>query len=76
MTSVDDILRLMKDAGIARGMIDSLAVDQSLDDQGLDSFDRMSLVTELEEAFDIEIPDDVARGLTTLNAIVDHVNNQ
>ena len=76
MASVDDIRRLMKEAGIARGQVDSLTVDQSLEEQGLDSFDRMSLVTELEEAFDIEIPDDVARDLTTLNAIVEHVNRQ
>lgn len=76
MTSVDDILRLMKDAGIARGKCDSLAPDQSLDDQGLDSYDRMSLLTELEEEFDIELPDEIARGLTTLNGIVKHINDQ
>lgn len=76
MTSIDDIRSLMKSAGIARGQVDSLAVDQTLEDQGLDSFDRMSLVTELEEEFDIEIAEDVARTLTTLNAIVDHVNKQ
>lgn len=76
MTTVDDIIKIMKDAGIARGKCDSIKHDESLADQGMDSYDRMSLLTELEEAFDTDLPDDVARGLTTLNGIVEHLNRQ
>lgn len=76
MTTSDDIIRIMKEAGIARGKCDAMKLDESLADQGMDSYDRMSLVAELEEAFDIEIPDDVASGLTTINAVVEHVNRQ
>ena len=54
MTAVEDIVRLMKDAGIARGKADSLAPDQSLEEQGFDSYDRMSLLTELEDHFNVE----------------------
>ena len=76
MTTVDEIRRLMKDAGIARGKVDALADDDAFDDQGMDSYDRMSLLTELEESFDVEIPDEEARGLTTLRKIVDYLNSK
>ena len=74
MTTVDDLRELMKSAGIARGRVDSLAADVSLDEQGLDSFDRMSLLTELEDRFQVELPNAVARNLRTLDAIVAHLN--
>ena len=74
-TTVEDIVRLMKDAGIARGKADALAPDQPLDEQGLDSYDRMSLLTELEEHYNVELPNDVASQLKTLNGIVDHLNS-
>ena len=74
MTSVDDIVRLMKESGIARGKADSLAPDKSLEDQGLDSYDRMSLLTELEDSFNIELPNETANQLKTLDDIVSHLN--
>ena len=75
MTSVEDIVRLMKEAGIARGKADALAPDQPLDEQGLDSFDRMSLLTEIEEHCGVELPNEVANQLKTLNDIVNHLNS-
>ncbi len=74
MTTTNDIIQLMKATGIARGKADTLAADQSLDVQGLDSYDRMSLLTELEEKYNVELPNDVARQLKTLNDIVAHLN--
>ena len=74
MTTTNDIVQLMKSAGIARGKAETLAADQSLDQQGLDSFDRMSLLTELEEKYNIDLPNDVARQLKSLNDIVAHLN--
>lgn len=74
MTTTDDIVQLMKSAGIARGKADSLATDQSLDLQGLDSYDRMSLLTELEEAYNVDLSPEVARRLKSLNDIVAHLN--
>ena len=74
MSTINDIVQLMKAAGIARGKADTLAIDKSLDEQGLDSFDRMSLLTELEEKYNIDLPNDVARRLKSLNDIVAHIN--
>ncbi len=75
MTTTNDIIQLMKETGIARGKANTLAADQSLDQQGLDSYDRMSLLTELEEKYNVELPNDVARQLKTLNDIVAHLNS-
>jgi len=74
MTTIQDIVQLMKETGIARGKADTLSADQSLDEQGLDSFDRMSLLTELEDRFHVDLPNDVARKLKSLNDIVAHLN--
>ena len=65
----------MKNAGIARNKIDSLTADESLQDQGLDSYDRMSLLTEIEDQFDLELPDQIANRLRTVNDIVNYLNS-
>ena len=75
MTKVEEIVQLMKDTGIARGKADALAHDQPLDEQGLDSYDRMSLLNELEEHFNVQLPSDVSNQLKTLNDIVRHLDS-
>ena len=76
MKTVADIIQLMQAAGVARGKTDSLAPDQSLADQGLDSYDRMTLLFEVEQMLDLDVPSDVASTLKTLQNIVDYVNEQ
>ena len=76
MKTVEDIVQVMKGAGIARGKCDSLAPDQSLADQGLDSYDRMTLLFEIEEMLDVAVPSEVASKLKTLQDIADYVNDQ
>ena len=76
MKTVDDIVQLMQAAGVARGKCDSLVADQSLADQGLDSYDRMTLLFEIEQMLDADIPSAAASKLTTLAAIVNYVNEQ
>jgi acyl carrier protein len=45
-------------------------------DLGADSLDTVELVMALEEEFDIEIPDEAAEGITTVQACVDYINSQ
>ena len=71
----DDVVRIMKEAGVGRN-IDQLSEAVSLADQGLDSYDRMSLLFELEQSLDIEIPNDEAAKLKTPQNIVDYVNSK
>ena len=44
-----------------------------VNDLGADSLDTVELVMELEEEFDINIPDDVAEKIQTVGQAVDHI---
>ena len=62
---------------------DHLGIDEAkvteeasfIDDLGADSLDTVELVMSLEEEFDIEISDDEAENILTVQAAIDHVNN-
>ena len=64
-------------------IVDKLSVDESrvvpeasfLDDLGADSLDTVELIMELEEEFDLEIPDEDAEKITTVGAALEYINN-
>ena len=45
-----------------------------VDDLGADSLDLVELIMAMEEAFGIEIPDEVAEKITTVQDAIDHVS--
>ncbi|XHU96479.1 MAG: acyl carrier protein [cyanobacterium endosymbiont of Rhopalodia yunnanensis] len=45
-------------------------------DLGADSLDTVELVMALEEAFDIEIPDEVAEQIDTVGKAVEHIGKK
>ena len=47
-----------------------------VDDLGADSLDTVELVMALEEEFDIEIPDEAAEKITTVQAVVDYISEK
>jgi acyl carrier protein len=63
---------------------DQLSVDPSevtpeasfANDLGADSLDTVELVMALEEEFDIEIPDEAAEGIATVQAAVDYIQDK
>ncbi len=62
-------------------IVEQLSVDKDkvvpaasfVDDLGADSLDLVELIMAMEEAFDIEIPDEVAEKITTVQHAIDHV---
>jgi acyl carrier protein len=62
-------------------VIEQLGVDEAdvkpeasfANDLGADSLDTVELVMALEEEFDIEIPDDAAEGIATVQDAVDFI---
>ena len=46
-----------------------------VEDLGADSLDKVELVMALEEEFDIEIPDEEAEKITTVQSAIDYVQN-
>ena len=65
-------------------VIDHLGVDESkilpesrfIDDLGADSLDTVELVMAFEEQFGIEIPDDAAETILTVQNAVDFIANK
>lgn len=51
--------------------VHQVVADTPLRDQGADSLDDVELIMEFEAEFDIEVPDETAESLTTVNAIVE-----
>lgn len=47
-----------------------------VDDLGADSLDTVELVMALEEEFDIEIPDEAAEKITTVQQAVDYIQSR
>jgi len=46
-----------------------------IDDLGADSLDTVELVMAFEEEFEIEIPDEEAEGIATVQNAIDYINN-
>ena len=65
-------------------IIDQLGVDEKqvnpeasfIDDLGADSLDTVELVMALEEEFDVEIPDEDAEKIATVQNAVDYIKDQ
>ena len=47
-----------------------------VDDLGADSLDTVELVMAFEEAFNVEIPEDAAEKITTVNEAIEYIKKQ
>lgn len=69
------------DAKVKEIIVEQLGVDASqvtdeasfVDDLGADSLDTVELVMALEEKFDIEIPDEDAEKISTVNDAIEYL---
>ena len=65
-------------------VMDHLGIEESkismdskfIDDLGADSLDTVELVMAFEEQFSIEIPDDAAETILTVQNAIDFINNK
>ncbi len=65
-------------------VVEQLAVDEKkvvptanfADDLGSDSLDNVELVMAFEEEFDIEIPDEDAERITTVQSVIDYIKKK
>jgi acyl carrier protein len=60
-------------ASVKKISADKITVDTNLQDLGIDSLDVFTLLFELENAFNISIPDDDVRSIKTVKDIVDGI---
>ena len=59
---IDDMSKITEDA-------------KFIDDLGADSLDTVELVMAFEEAFDVEIPDEIAETLLTVGDAISHLES-
>ena len=65
-------------------IIHKLGVDENkitkeakfVEDLGADSLDTVEIIMDFEEEFDVEIPDEDAEGLTTIQSALDYINSK
>jgi len=72
-TAVEDKVKqiIVEQLGVDEGEVTSSA--SFVDDLGADSLDRVELVMALEEAFDLEIPDEEAEKIRTVQDAIDYI---
>lgn len=75
MSTVEDRVRKIVIEQLAvKG--ENLANDASfVDDLGADSLDTVELVMAFEEEFEVEIPDEEAEKITTVQEAIDHIKS-
>ncbi|MGF6392003.1 acyl carrier protein [Pseudomonas plecoglossicida] len=57
--------------------LEDIKIESSfIGDLGADSLDTVELVMALEEAFDLEITDEDAEKLTTVQSVIDHITEK
>ena len=74
----DAILEKVKDVIVEQLGVedDTIKLDTSfIDDLGADSLDIVELIMALEEEFDMQIPDNEAEKISTVNDVVEYIKN-
>lgn len=79
---MSDTIKEVRNSRIRKLIVEQLGVkeedigagDDLIDDLACDSLDQVELIMALEEEFEIEIPDDEAEKLTTVQKIYDYID--
>ena len=73
--SVEEKVRSIVEKQLGLGEDEVNNESSFIDDLGADSLDTVELVMSLEEEFDIEISDDEAENILTVQSAIDHINS-
>jgi acyl carrier protein len=60
-------------ASVKQVAADSIRPESTLEELGIDSLDRINILFELENEFDIDVPDAEARAITSIQGIIDRL---
>jgi len=75
MDTFDTVKEIIQDKlGIEEGKITKEA--SFIDDLGADSLDTVELIMQMEEEFNLEIPDEEAEKLTTVGSVVEYIDEK
>ncbi len=74
--SIEDKIRKTVAEKLKVDLEDVIPEASFIDDLGADSLDIVELIMSMEELFDIEIEDDEAEKLTTVNAVLKFIKDK
>ena len=76
MTDIDQRIKdiVVKHLGIEESKV--IPESKFIDDLGADSLDTVELVMAFEEEFGVEIPDDAAETILTVQNAIDYINSK
>jgi acyl carrier protein len=60
-------------ASVKQVNIEAVRADSTFEELGIDSLDRINILFELENEFNIDVPDSEARAITSVRGIVDQL---
>lgn len=73
MNTLDSVKKILAEK-LPDASEDKITLDASvMDDLGADSLDVVEIIMAIEESFSIDIPDEEAESLTTVQSIVDYI---
>ena len=52
---------------------ETIRTESTFEQLGIDSLDRINILFELENEFDLDVPDDEARSITSVQGIIDRL---
>lgn len=73
---VESVERQIRDILDEECCIDEIGQNDKFEDEGMDSLDHCEFIMALEQHFDIEIPDDDADGICTLQQAVAYIEKR
>jgi acyl carrier protein len=71
-----ELTKLVQDTVATIPITDERDYDRPLKELGIDSLDMMSILLEIFDRYNVDITDEEAEELTTLNLIVAHINRE
>lgn len=73
--TIENVKEVIVEAEVL-GDASEMKSDVALSDQGIDSLDVVNVYLLLEEKFDVKIPDEDLNKVTTIDEIVEYINNK
>lgn len=75
MAKLEEVLEIINDIGLMVE-VESLDPNTSLSEQGLDSLDIVNIYFNIEEKYDVKLPEGPDDQLKSLNSIIEFINNR
>ena len=73
--TIENVKEVIAEAEVL-GDASEMKSDVALSEQGIDSLDVVNIYLMLEEKFNVKIPDEDLSQVTTIDSIVEYINNK